>query len=620
VIERSRYRWLQRALDRPRADLGVVALAVALLAFSLDTGLGADDYVHAMIARGEHALQGFARAPLDMFRFTTGAHTETLMREGALSWWEDPEAKLAFFRPLTALTHYFDYRVFWGQPVLIRLHSLLWSAALLLGVLALYRRLLSPGWVCALALLLYALDDARGWLVSWVAARNAVIATALSVWALIFHHRTRAHGWRPGAWLGPLALALGLLAAEGAIAICGYLAAHALTLDRGPPRERALSLLPYAAVVVLWRAVYRALGYGVVHSGLYVDPLGEPLAFLAALVERAPVLLSSQIGGPWSDAFFVAYGSPLLQRAMVLGGAAAVALLGYALWPLVRREPVVRFGALGALLAVVPASATFTADRLLTWVAIGASIALARLIASYVEARETLATTRLRALLLPPLVLALGAAKLVIEPPLLASRARGNLVVRDVIDRSSAGVPSAPWIRDKRVVYVNPPHVPYAAYIAIERAALGIPRPAEQYWLSTGESDMRLERLDGSTLRVRQRGGFVQSPGSQLLRSPRRPFRRGQVVTLDGLAIEVTELTADGRPAQIEARFDRDLDDPALYWLRWDETGYARFAPPGIGRSAVVPAVDLARALLGDALRLPFDGRLPPPSDERWSR
>ena len=617
-MESGRYLWLRRLLQRPRADLAVVGLAVALLAFSLDTGLSADDYIHAMIARGSAELPGFARAPLDMFRFTTGEHTHALMRDGVLPWWDDPQAKLAFFRPLSALMHYFDYRVLPEWPVLIRVHSLLWSAALLLSVLALYRRLLGPGWVCALAIVLYALDDARGWLVSWVAARNAVIATALSIWALTFHHRARVDGWRPGAWLAPLMLALGLLAGEGAIAICGYLFAHALTLDRGRPRERALGLLPYAAVVVAWRAGYRALGYGVAHSGLYLDPLGEPAAFLSAFAERAPVLLFSQIGGPWSDAFFVAFGSPQLQRAMVVAGVIGVALLLYALWPLVRRDRVVRFGALGALLAVVPASATFTADRLLTWVAIGASLALAQLIASYAQARETLTGSQPRALLLPGLVLALVIVKLFVEPPFLASRARGNLVVRDVIDRSSAGVPSAPWIRDKRVVYVNPPHVPYASYIAIERAALGIPRPAEQYWLSTGESDLRLDRVDARTLRVRPRGGFVQSPGAQLLRSPRRPFTRGATVTLDGLEIVVTDLTADGRPAEIEARFDRDLDDPTLYWLRWDTIGYTRFTPPPVGQRVVVPAIDLARAMLGDAIRLPFDGRLPPPNDPAW--
>jgi hypothetical protein len=317
--------------------------------------------------------------------------------------------------------------------------------------------------------------------------------------------------------------------------------------------------------------------------------------------------------------FFVAYGFPLLQRLMVVGGAAAVAVLLYAIWPLVRRERVVAFALLGALLAVVPASATFTADRLLTWVAIGASLALARLLSSYIEARDTLATTRPRALLLAPLMFALVLAKIVIDPLFLPSRARGNLVVRDIIDRSANAVPTAAWIRDKHLIYVNPPHVPYASYIAIERAALGVPRPAVQYWLSTGEADLRLERTDPRVLRVRQRGGFVQSPGSQLLRSPRRPFRRGHTVLLEGLEIEVTELTADGRPAEIEARFDRNLDDSSLYWLRWDEIGYTRFEPPALGETVTVPAIDLARAMLGDAIRLPIDGRLPAPADPAWT-
>jgi hypothetical protein len=383
-------------------------------------------------------------------------------------------------------------------------------------------------------------------------------------------------------------------------------------------RERVLSLVPYALVVVGWRIAWRALGYGVAYSGLYIDPIAEPAPFLAALIERGPVLLGSQLGGPWSDVFFAAYGLPLAQRLLVAVGVLAMAVVGYAIWPLARRDRMVAFGLIGALLAAVPASATFTADRLLTWVAIGGSLALARMIAAYVEARDTLATTRVRALVLAPLVFGLVGLKLFGEPVFMASRSRGNLVVRDVIDRSAAAVPAEPWIADKRLVYVNPPHVPYAAYLAIERAALGVPRPAVQYWLSTGETDLRIERTEARVLRVRQRGGFVQSPGSQLLRSPRRPFRRGQTVTLDGLEIEVTELTADGRPAQIEARFDRDLDDPALYWLRWDEVGYTRWKPPAVGERVTLPAIDLARAMLGDAIRLPIDGRLPPPVDPAW--
>src|SRR3954468_12557247 len=103
----SLLRGLKRALERPAADRAVVVISLALLAFSLDTGLSADDYVHKLIAQGARTLPGFIRAPLDMFRFTGGGRgTAELVRQGVLSWWEDPEAKMAFFRPLAALTHY----------------------------------------------------------------------------------------------------------------------------------------------------------------------------------------------------------------------------------------------------------------------------------------------------------------------------------------------------------------------------------------------------------------------------------------------------------------------------------------------------------------------------------
>ena len=62
-------------LERPGADRIIVVISLALLAFSLDTGLSADDYVHKLIAQRRAALPAFIREPLDLFRFTNGAQT-----------------------------------------------------------------------------------------------------------------------------------------------------------------------------------------------------------------------------------------------------------------------------------------------------------------------------------------------------------------------------------------------------------------------------------------------------------------------------------------------------------------------------------------------------------------
>jgi hypothetical protein len=614
------YRALRRALDREGSDRAVVVLALVLLCFGLDGGLSADDYVHSLIARGSQALPGFARHPLDLYRFADGTTSAQLMREGVLSWWEDPRAKIAFFRPLSALTHVLDYRLFPDRAWLMHLHSIAWSALLLGGVLALYRALLASRFVCALAVFIYALDDARGWLVSWVAGRNAVIATALSVWALWFHLRWRAHGDRRAAWIAPVLLLLALLAGEGAAAILGYLFAYAMCLDRGSMRERALSLAPYALVLVPWRLWWTSSGYGVAFSGLYVDPLATPLDFARAVMERGPLLLFSQMGGAWTDIWNMMFVFPFLQRTLWLVACAAVLALGYALWPLVRRDATVRFAALGSSIALLPACSAFLADRLLTWIAIGAAIALAKLIEAHGEQPELLRRAPLRALVIAPLMLGLLFVKTVVDPIQVAWRSRGNLVVRENLDRAHAGVPSDPSIASRRVVYLNPPGVPLAAYLPVERAALGIPRPKSQVYLATGEADLRLTRVDARSLRVRQRGGFLQNSSAHLFRDPRTPSRVGTRVQLGGLSVEVTALMPDGRPAEILARFDDALESPALCWLRWRGRSYEPFTPPAIGGEVIIPALDLPAILVGHLLQLPFDSRMPPAIDPHWSQ
>jgi hypothetical protein len=368
--------------------------------------------------------------------------------------------------------------------------------------------------------------------------------------------------------------------------------------------------------VVAWRVVYKSMGYGAANSALYVDPLNVR-SFLAALSERAPILMFSQVGGTWSDGWSALFAFPTLHQMLVSMSILFCLAIGYALWPLMRSEPIVRFGVLGAVLSVVPASAAFSADRLLTWVAIGASIALARLISQYIEDRERLSAAPVRALILPPLILWLVVMNVIVDPIFLPSRARGNLAMRDVLDRAHAQVPDDPSIRDKQIIYVNPAAVPLAAYIPVERAARGIPFAKDQLWLATSEVEVRVTREDERTLRVRPRGGFLQSITSHLLRDPMRPVARREI-QLRGVRIEIVELTEDGRPAEILAHFERPLEDPKYLWLQWDDIGFGPFTPPAIGEQVTLPASDYLRVVFGDALPLPFDGRLPPPRDPHW--
>ncbi|HEY2732860.1 MAG TPA: hypothetical protein VGI70_02700, partial [Polyangiales bacterium] len=285
-------RWLVSALERPRAQTLILWLSFSALLASLDTGLAADDYLHTVMLDRPSPIPGFQRAPLDIFRFCDRRSSPSLLRDGLFSWWDNPDARLAFLRPLSALTHWFDHALFRNVGWVLHLHSALWALLLLFGVRALYRELIADRALATLAFALYALDDARGWLVAWVAARNAAIATAISVWCLVAHVRQRRHQRQKLGLLGPCLFLLALLAGEGSIAIAAYLLAHALYLEEGPLRQRIARLWPYLLVLIAWRIVYKALGYGAFGSSLYVDPLTEPASFLKMLIENGPILLS----------------------------------------------------------------------------------------------------------------------------------------------------------------------------------------------------------------------------------------------------------------------------------------------------------------------------------------
>ena len=68
-------------------------------------------------------------------------------------------------------------------------------------------------------------------------------------------------------------------------------------------------------------------------------------------------------------------------------------------------------------------------------------------------------------------------------------------------------------------------------------------------------------------------------------------MRQGERVELTGMTVEVTELTADGRPAEAIFRFDRELEDPMLVWLRSRRDGLVPFVPPPVGTSVTLPSL-----------------------------
>lgn len=556
-------------------------LAMCLSLPALRPGFFADDYFHRVALTGEGVLSRIIHGPGKMFFFFSGDPAQTLaaMELGVLPWYTDPHIKAALWRPLTVLTHWLDYRLWPDSPTPMHLHSILWLGAAVFVVGLLYRQLMTPAWLAGLAMLLYAVDDAHGMPVGFLANRNVLICVVFGVCAVLCHDRWRRTDWRAGAVLAPVCLAASLLAKEAGVAAAGYLAAYALCLDRAPPRKRLATLAPYVAVVILWRIAWNASGAGFAHAGLYVDPLTEPLRYAAAFIERAPLLLLGQWVLPPAEA------SMLLDetetRWLWAGALLFLAILLLALLPLLRHGARARFWAVGMVLALLPASAALPADRLLMFVGIGGTALLASLLRGIFGHPQWRPHHKLWRSALP-----LGVLLVVIHgavsPVALALRtaypsgppATEALHFREPLDAA---------ITDQDLVLLNPPSILHIAYLLPERELASLPLPRRVRPLAPGFDPLTIHRPDAHTLIIRPDHGFMAWMFESLLRRSDRALGLGDVVSLNGLDVTVTALSSDGRPAEAAFRFDVPLESNVLRWYAWRNGGFEPFSPPPIG-------------------------------------
>ncbi|MHC4677532.1 MAG: hypothetical protein ACYTEK_02445, partial [Planctomycetota bacterium] len=300
----------------------------------------------------------------------TKQQAETLKDFGMCPWWTAPDWRGANWRPLDSFTHWLDYRLFADSVPLMHLHSIVWFAGVIFLLAVLYRRLMAPMWLAALAALLYIVDDSNYFPVMWIANRNLILALFFGVLTLLLHRRWRQHDSPAAGVAAAFTLLLSLLSTEAGVATFAYILAYALVIDRGSRAQRLVSLAPGLIVIAAWRLAYNALGYGAGGSGFIIDPGREPLRYARAVIERAPALLSAQWGPTAAEMthFFSHYAAGWYA----FGGGTFLIVLLFVLVPLLRKNRTALFWFVGMLLCVLPICATVPMNRNLLFVAIGA--------------------------------------------------------------------------------------------------------------------------------------------------------------------------------------------------------------------------------------------------------
>src|SRR4051812_42516955 len=110
---------LKKSLSSPRSPWIAAALAVLLFLPVLGAGFMMDDYVHRVAFEPE--LQPRLRPAWDLFDFQGHDRAEFAenLRRGVFPWWTPPTFRMAFFRPLSGLSHWLDYHFIPDHPAVM---------------------------------------------------------------------------------------------------------------------------------------------------------------------------------------------------------------------------------------------------------------------------------------------------------------------------------------------------------------------------------------------------------------------------------------------------------------------------------------------------------------------
>ena len=572
------------------AACGIILTLVVTIPLLNYSQFREDDHIQLGVLAGK--LNYPWMGPLNLYGFISGdpGYIQGMVAQGPFTWEMgiNSSLKVNFFRPLSSALMAFTYNVFGLNPVGYTLHSIFWytTAVILLGFL--YMRIFPrPGnrrWYPAvyIALIMFAISSSNSFTVMWNAARWIIIAVTLSLAGLLAHIKWREDNWRPGRLLSPAAFFTALLAGEVTLAVMAFLAAYELVAHPDPIKKRIKALLPAALLVVVYLALYKAMGCGTAGISDYLDPFNDTAAFLSALPGKGLAFLGEVFFGSNASLWYF----PERRLTAVLLGAAAIVLVGLLLYPVWKssirnQQRRILWLITGTLCSLVPLSARAPSSHVMLIPLIGGS-ALVGFILYYWGQRVKKPFSFHNV----PGILA-GAALVVllfIRPPFAWYRFAVNWQENHqrvgTFHRQSVLNQLLPH---QKAIFLNFYDWPYDFHGYYYRKLYDMPMPESWWRLSfssqpcrcrrTAENTLEMEVIDES--QTRAPGPTYNSPGND------------HVIRFQGFQVTVLKTGPVG-PTHVEFRFDRSLDDDVYQFLLWQEGRLHFQEPPPVGQSMVV--------------------------------
>ena len=629
--------FLKRFLEHRRlpAMLAIGAMLVMLPALKL--GLIADDLPQRAVELRPDQLPprmhetgnppdsgSFSTVLFDLFGFSRNPHCMAAMKNyGTLPWWTPDDLRCSLCRPVTAFTHWLDYRLFPDSPALMHAENIAWFAAIVFLVTIIYRKVevtsggarlptsrlagtlappcsmvAGPSWAAGLAALLFLLDGNTYFPAAFVANRGYFLAIFFSLLCLYEHHQWRSTKSRLAMVLSGLFLALSLFSEESGASTFAFILAYALTIESGSFRNRALTVLPSVLVITVWWLIHTFSGYGLSHVSIYIDPAQEPFRFVRELIPRDMVLLGSQLTSVPPELLFVI--KPSLHPIIIAAyGMFAVAALGIFL-PWVLRDKVAAFWFAAMMLAIIPEAVLVPASKNIGFIAIGAFGLIASFVAGVVTRSNPLLEWRVyRILAWVACVLLI----LVHGPGAVAKRVAVVKAGASVFAWAGRISPDWPDFENENVIVVNHPCPLASVYVPSYGAYHHRLLPRTLRVLVPGCTSFDVQRTDDKTLVIQSQGSNIFSCDDvgpihiayalnafDRVLSAGSKYKKGSRCDFGNLMVEVLELDASDLPSRVAFHFDTSLDSPDFrwFWFDWRTSSREPFKMPAIGQTVTL--------------------------------
>jgi hypothetical protein len=556
---------LARFAESRHAFLILACIGIALVLPSLAAGLFADDFIHYVLIREGHLVKQPDNISLfHLFSFIDTSPERRLQLFGfsLTPWWVSEQFSLLFFRPLSELSHYIDYRFLQNHVPLMHFHSILWYA-LLLGLITHCYKLFCPTHkVALLAFLLFIADATHGFTVAWLANRNALIAATFSLLALASHHQFRETQKLPYYILSLLSITCSFLAAEAGIVVGVLLLAYALFMDKAGPLKGVQYLLPALAIFIIWFSLYKHYGYGAIgNRAYYIDPVESPALFLQNLPDRMARIIAMQF-----NILPVHLYKPYPVFMASLGAFFLVALLV----PLLRKPSrSYRFFLCILLLSIIPITSSELQDRNMLYVGIAACPLLAELIRYLWHLPQRL--------LAKGLITLIVLFHIIISALLMLPTSYGPKIMAQNSITAARSLPGD--ITNNTILSFGIPLLD-ASYTAAIRRTENLPLP-QQFWnVTTSTYGLQVTRIDDHHFIMENSHGLLGGIDLMLRDMTFDPLPVGETVNMNGLLLTIDAVNAAGTPIKATLAIDPSIKPGNIALYYWQAS---RLLPFNLG-------------------------------------